>query len=571
VRIAALIPLFAAVATLSVPASPESPDALFCSLQDPPQDPPKQQDPPKDEKKEETLELEITVGNRPAGGGGGGLVPQPRFKLKEALALEGKVAETEALRAAFEKPIKYLLDTQLEDGTWKFDAKKQIREEVPQNERYFQMTAADSMNKVVLTSLCCMALRAHEALSPERIRAAVARGLAFVIENAPKHTKKTYGVWTWSFAIEFLVAEFKRAKSDELKERITTSLRGTVEALLMNQRAGQAKPPPKISAAKDDGPKKEEKKETDKGYFGVTPGPEDPEQPGIPIQQVQNGGPASKGGIKAGDRILEINGVAIRGMEHLYEAVADLAPGEIARVKILRGAPKTPGRRSGGLVRDDGGWSYYTWSESAGNCTATAIVALLDAKEVGIEVPGGSLDRAVGYLSAMKMVREGSDEEGYRYTMNDRAQALDVRATIGRMAACTLALHRAGKADIDELEKSLDVFVKRRGELDKVLGFPGNHVANSFFNSPYYYFWAHYYGARAIRLVRDPKRRAEMAAQVQEAILKGQRKDGTWTDHEAWGRVYGTAMAMMALGETRHLVAGAYAKPIDALIERREF
>lgn len=574
-RSIALLPLFALV--FAPVATPAIDDAPLCWLEGPAQDEPKKEEPKKEEPKqdgekqepkEETLELEITVGKRPASADMP-MQPDAKFKLKEPLELEGKAAESEALRSALEKGIKYILDTQLEDGTWKFEAKTQIREEVPKNERYFSMTAGDSMNKVVLTSLCCMALRSHEPLAPEKVREAVAKGLEYVIENSRKHEKKTYGVWTWSFSIEFLVSEYNRTKDAELKERIREAVAATVEKLLMNQRAGQVKAPPVLPAMKE---AKEEKKEekSEKGFFGITPNAQDdPEQPGVLVMQVQRNGPASKGGIKANDRILEINGVRITGAEHLYQAVAELVPGETAKVKVLRGAPKTP-RRTGAAAREDGGWSYYTWSESAGNCTASAILALHAAKSIGVDIPAAAMDRSLGYLSAMKLLREGTEEVGFRYTMQDRAQALDVRATVARVPACTLALNRWGKAEQKELEAALDIFMRRRGELDKVLGYPGNHVPNSFFNSAYYYYWSHYYVARAIKLVPDARQRAKMATTIQEVLLKNQ-KDGTWTDHEAWGRVYGTAMAMMTLGELRWAAEPAYAKPLPSLKVRAEY
>lgn len=527
---------------------------------------PKQED-PKPETKEEEIVLDIVVGKRPASADM--QMPQPQFTLKEPLTLEGLTAKEDALRAATAKGLLFLLERQQEDGTWKFDPKTQVREDVPKNERYFVPTATQTMSVVVTTSLCCLALRAHEALAPERIRAAVAKALPYVLENAPKHDARQYAVWTWSFAIEFLVGEYKREKDEEQKEKILTSIRGTVDKLLGNQHAGAAKVPgvlPK-NAKKADSKSKDEKR--DKGYFGVTPaGNLEDETPGILIQNVQKNGPASKGGLQKGDRILEINGVRVTGMEHLYEAVAELVPGETAKVKVLRGA-KAQASGTRRARTQDGGWGYYGWMEAATNCSATAILALTDAKAIGVHVPQDALNRGLGYLTAAKMLREETDEIGFRYTMLDNGDGLDVRASVARIAPCTYALHQGGVAEAKEVEKAIEIFVRRRGELDKVLGYPGNHVYTSYFNSAYYFLWSHYNTARALAAVKDEEKRARLGAPIQEALLKHQREAGTWTDHEAWGQLYGTAMALMALGELKFLTPGAY-KTVVPTLEKKE-
>jgi len=572
VRPAALLPLFASLAFVVPQESSQTP--LYCMpYQDgekPKQDEPKPDEKKQEEPKPEELLLEITVAKRPASAD----VQQqdPNFKLKEPLSLANKLAEEEALRTALGKGLRYLLEQQQEDGTWKFDPKTQIREEVPKNERYFVPTANDSMNKVVLTSLCCMALRSHEELGPDRIRPAIAKGLEYVIENAPKHTKKTYGVWTWSFAIEFMTSEYKVTKDEALRTRIKESVAATVDRLLQNQRAGVSKPPAVLPKAVKKEPPKEGEQKKEKGYFGITPSPDGfPDVPGILVVTVLANGPASKGGVKKGDRILEINEVRITGIEHLYTMVAELPVNEVAKVKVLRNAPKVAGKAPNATTKEDGGWSYYTWSESAGNCTATAINAILDAKEIGVDYPPEAFDRATAYMAAMRLRREGEADEGFRYTMVDAGDGLDVRATVGRIAACTLALQRAGKVDAKELEKTCEIFVRRRGELDKVLGYSGNHVYTSFFNSPYYYFWSHYYSARAIKSLKTEALRKKFGTPVQEALLKNQYEDGTWVDHQAWGRVYGTAMALKALGELRFVAPNAYKKTLPMLKKREEY
>ncbi len=559
--------LIAALAFLGLvvaPAAPVAPPPVCF-----PQDMEKQDEPKKqDEPQEQELEIEIVVGKRPANPGGGFMQQDAKFELKQPLALEGVAAKDKAVASAVARGMEYLLNTQLADGTWKFDPKTQVREEVPKNERYFVPTASQTLNKCVTTALCCMALRAHEELAPERVRTAVEKGLPYVIENAPKHDARQYAVWTWSLSIEFLAAEYGRTKDAELKERILTSVRGTVEKLVNGQHAGNARVPAVLPKAVEKAQAKTDASR-ERGYFGVGPVPEEGgELPGILIGRVEPGQPAAKGGLKKGDRILEVNGVRITGVDHLYEAVAELAPGEAAKVKVLRGAK--PAAKRAGSNREDGGWGYYGWMEAATNCSSTALLALEKARTVGVEVPQQCLDRGYAYLAATKMIREGTDEVGFRYTMQDRSDGLDVRASVARVAPCFYALHAGGHAKAAEVEQAVEVFARRRGELDKVLGYPGNHVGKSFFNSAYYFMWSHYYTARALAAVKDGAKRKKHGTTIQEALLKLQRESGTWTDHEAWGQLYGTAMCLMALGELKFVTPGAYRQPVGTL-DRREY
>jgi hypothetical protein len=94
-------------------------------------------------------------------------------------------------------------------------------------------------------------------------------------------------------------------------------------------------------------------------------------------------------------------------------------------------------------------------------------------------------------------------------------------------------------------------------------------VYTSYFNSAYYFLWSHYHTARALSAVKDEAKRRRLGAPIQEALLKHQREAGTWTDHEAWGQLYGTAMALMALGELKFVSPAAYESEIPTLERKR--
>lgn len=516
------------------------------------------------DKAPEVVELEITIAKRPPGG-----PPNPyliKFAPKEALKLEGKGVASDKLRESLEKGLKYILDNQQADGSWKFDAAMQIRPEVPQSERGFAQVAGQAETPPVMTSLCCLALRSHEELAPDKIKPAVEKGLKFVLEEAPKMQRRDYVIWTWAFAVNFLCDEFKRAKDADLKAKITEAVKTLTEKILKDQRPGTLDLPklpaktPKESA-KDPQPSWTEKmRESQGGLIGASPQMESEAKGGVLITRVQPGGPAEKAGIKGGDRIFEVDGHEINGIAHLMDVIDSLEPGKTVKLKVHRGM----GANGGGQPKlpDDGGWSYYQWSESMSFTTATSVLALLDAKSIGVDVPQAEIDRGVRTLQACQFRGEGMSEDGFVYRMHaNKGIGIDIRGAIGRVAVCSLAIFRDGKADLASVSDAIDTFVRRRGELDRVKGYPGNHFVRSFANASYYFYYGHYYSALAIHSLKDEALQKKYGAFIQEALVATQWKEGTWTDHAAFGQLYGTAMAMMAMGQLKFVTPDAYKTP----------
>jgi hypothetical protein len=536
---------------------------------------PKPQAPPK----EQVVECEVVVGKRKQD-----VYNVPGFKVKESLKLEGKVSADAPLRESLKKAMTYILDQQAEDGSWSVN-KNQLRPGAMREVFGFFNTALDSTNKIVMTSLCCLALRANQPLAPARVHDAVQKGFEYVLDRASGHKKARYGVWTWSFSIQFLSQEYRLRKDEGTRARIRQVVSEIVQRLCQNQHKGQLEKP-KVEA-RPPAPKRDEGESRDKkdrqsngGYFGVVPSDEDDiGKEGALIMSVEPSGPASKGGLKGGDRILQIDDVKCESVNHLYDLVDSLKPGQTVKVQVLRveGMEEKMKARMSGIERreprnpfvgkppEDGGWSYYqTGAVTFGS--ATAVMALLDAQSVGAEVPKDAIDRGIRFIESQRTLKEETGEEGYTYSQGgNRGPAGDIRGAIGRVCVCELALHKAAGRDLSEVKEAVEIFVKRRGELDRVRGYPGNHFVRSFMNAAYYFLYGHYNSARAAMSLKDEADRRRYGAFIQEALLKIQDEEGTWTDHEAWGRLYGTTMAMMALGELKSLNTGAYARPIPGL------
>jgi S1-C subfamily serine protease len=60
------------------------------------------------------------------------------------------------------------------------------------------------------------------------------------------------------------------------------------------------------------------------------------EEDGVDVKAVVAGGPADKGGLKKGDRLLTLDGRWTDSMTDLYEAAGYVKPGRTVTVKVKR-------------------------------------------------------------------------------------------------------------------------------------------------------------------------------------------------------------------------------------------
>ncbi len=83
-----------------------------------------------------------------------------------------------------------------------------------------------------------------------------------------------------------------------------------------------------------------------RGYFGIEPEDITPEmvdalklarKEGVIVRGVQRSAPAGKAGIEPGDILLSINGEPVKDTPRMLTQIAQLAPGSVARVKVIRG------------------------------------------------------------------------------------------------------------------------------------------------------------------------------------------------------------------------------------------
>lgn len=208
------------------------------------------------------------------------------------------------------------------------------------------------------------------------------------------------------------------------------------------------------------------------------------------------------------------------------------------------------------------GWGYDLGSlkPSASFITAPVLLSLDRATAAGIAIPAEAVREASDALWKMRAKGMPKGERGwypgeegrewYIYVEGNEADVSSrLRGGAGRIPMCDLALLRLGRRSQADLARSLATFLEVRDELDTHWGYRGIH-AGPYANASYYILYDYWYAAMAASALEDAALRARVRAAIQEALLMLQAEDGTWCDHPAFGKLYGTAMALMALGET---------------------
>jgi hypothetical protein len=203
---------------------------------------------------------------------------------------------------------------------------------------------------------------------------------------------------------------------------------------------------------------------------------------------------------------------------------------------------------------EGGGWTYRVRRQGAGGAmastresasmmTAGVVHALLDAREAGFEVPQELIDGGLDTLEHM-----ATSGTGYEYFLTPDADAprgTTATGAAGRGPLCTLALVRAGRADVAALRTELLEYTEHLDVLVRETGKSVMHAGPDGLGSHYLMF-DHAWAARAtLRLPVDE--RAALQEPLRAAVLAGRREDGSLLDNSINGRHYGTGMALVAL------------------------
>jgi hypothetical protein len=171
---------------------------------------------------------------------------------------------------------------------------------------------------------------------------------------------------------------------------------------------------------------------------------------------------------------------------------------------------------------DEGGWRYNPVPYDADvSVTICQVMALRSARDAGIEVDKGVIDRAVDYARRCQ-----NPDGGFRYQADGGSSAWP------RSAAGVATLYYAGIYEDTTINAGL-AYLDRTANPEATRG------------SRAHYAYGQYYTAQAMFLAGGPHW-AEWWPATRDMIISEQMADGSWDDRTA-GSNYGTAMMLIAL------------------------
>jgi len=226
----------------------------------------------------------------------------------------------------------------------------------------------------------------------------------------------------------------------------------------------------------------------------------------------------------------------------------------------------------------NGGWGYYDFSVHSQRpasintsfTTSTGLIALAEARDVGVAAPKQLVTRAI---DAVK--RQRNPDMTYLYSGGvvaySRVRGINRAAgSLGRSQVCNLALRHWGDTKITDavLNEWLARLADRNGWLSRARKMPVPH--ESWFQvAGYFYYYGMFYGAGCIQEL-PPSQRPRHQQSMARILLALQEKDGSWWDYPLYDyqQGWGTAMAMMSL--TRCLPDSDLARVKAAVATRGE-
>jgi len=181
-----------------------------------------------------------------------------------------------------------------------------------------------------------------------------------------------------------------------------------------------------------------------------------------------------------------------------------------------------------------GGWWYHFKPETEGHegsVTVTVLEALRSAKEAGLRVDVGVIDRAVDYLRRSQVDNPADPKYGaFRYRLGDSTTSFALTA------AAVSSLNQTG--DYDSRHVDLGIAFMRQKD-------PLTHASLEAERWPWY---GRFYATQAYWQYRDLRHfRAWYRELLKVAEAEQDLRDGRFTDHE-FGDVYATAMGALTLG-----------------------
>jgi hypothetical protein len=200
-----------------------------------------------------------------------------------------------------------------------------------------------------------------------------------------------------------------------------------------------------------------------------------------------------------------------------------------------------------------GGWPYGMGGGPASFLASWITLALLKAKEKGVEVDDKKLAAAGTFLKKLELQTGyffyGAELVGSQ-TLRERIKKDPGRILegLGRVCGCNLVLYLLGERKKEDLDKTVDYFFEKRDLVEKARLRAGTHQKDLHGIAPYYYFFSHYQTTLCLKHTSGDLGR-KYRTLLRELLDKIQEPDGSWRDWDSSGRAYGTAMALLMIAE----------------------
>jgi len=243
---------------------------------------------------------------------------------------------------------------------------------------------------------------------------------------------------------------------------------------------------------------------------------------------------------------------AIHAIVRLHERAAENRTFEAQLIKLLEYQVDRLRR----YQSINGGWGYYDMaahtqrpsSSSISFTTATALIALQEAEQLGVKFPEKRLQLAIDSI-----LRQRFPDFAYAYgeylKMAPRYGINRPAGSLGRSQACNLALRLYGDEHITDgvLRTWLNRLYARNGWLSIGRKYPIPHESH-FAVAGYFYYYGHFYAAMCIDQLPAADR-PHFQDHLAHILLPLQEKDGSWWDFPLYNyhQQYGTAMAICSL------------------------
>lgn len=189
--------------------------------------------------------------------------------------------------------------------------------------------------------------------------------------------------------------------------------------------------------------------------------------------------------------------------------------------------------------REDG---FFAHEYRNAFCTAVMLWSLLEARDLGIELPAEILPRGASALASARY-----ESGAYSYGGSAGRGEGSLKDSSGRMTACESVLLRTGEGHEARLTFAFETFWEYFDRLEKVR-------LNDFHSdgelAGFFFFHDLFQTSEAVSLLPE-----ELAAPTKARLLEILRDvpeiDGSFLDSHEFGRSYGTAMALLVLSNVK--------------------